>query len=373
MVVALDYIMSFTETANISFDQIFGSEPENVSIEKLESLLDQVVSDSFKNSSASPNELVRVMDQNGIRWMTADEAETYARTSTDNQDETLKRSVQHALRCDSNALGQELRIVFLLANSTLKKYREKKLISIGEIQRTEPMLTRLGRQVTFDLASLREVENRIKDIRQKHPVLSEFENKMGLLLRYQKKGETAQAAMIAKELAAIKNTYIRFSRGMTSDRNESNHCRLELQNRKKSILSCHKYLAAQREGVLQEEIQDLRSSVESLKSLLAKSTSENKERYETTLNFNQSQLSANEVELTIVQKERTILEIKEKETSAVISQMESVVQSDSLMVKKQEAPPAPVPDQPTIQPQPEPQEIPKTKLRRMHTADRRER
>jgi len=366
--------MDFSETTNISFDEIFGSSPEDVSIEKLESFLEEVVSDSFKDSAASPDELVRVVGQNGIQWMTAEEAEAYARSSSENQDETLKQNLHHAMRSDSRVLAQELRIVFLLANSTLNKYRDQKLIPIGEVQRTEPLLTRLSRQVSFELGALREVEDRMKEVRQKHPVLAEFEKKMGLLLKFQKNGDSNKAIVVAKELAAIKNTYVRISRGLTSDTNESTSHRIDLQRQKKSIISCHKYLAAQREGVLQTEIQDLRESVKSLKAVLAKSADHEKERYEVTLNHSETQLDKNETELNVVQKERTILEIKEKETEALITKMETTVQSGSLVAKEkpvQEKPAAPPESTP---PEPEPEvveEKSKASIRRMHTATRR--
>lgn len=309
----------------ISFDDIFGNHPEDVSMSKLEGFLDQFVSDLLKRNSHNPNHLVRIVDRGTIRWITTEEAESYLHADDHDQDAQLQKNIQQAIRGDSRILDQEIRILFLLANNTLKQYRTNQLIPESEVQRLEPTIIRLGRQVNFLLGQLREIERRMRELRIKYPILDEFERKMGMLLNLQKEGNRQAAAAIANQLATMKHTYVRLSRALKSDIDDGVRLRLNLQRQKKSILSAHRYLVAQRVGILQTETQDLRANVENLKVLLRRSDEERKSTVERSLAFKSDQLVTKEQELGVVQKEHGIIKKKEDETARVISQIEKTI------------------------------------------------
>ena len=359
-----------SQSITISFDDIFGGNPENVSIARLESFLEKVVEDTFLQHAQNPNELVRVVDLGGIRWMTAEEADAYLDGLGDaDSDKQLRRNIQQALRGDTRILEQEIKVIFLLANNTLKQYRDNHLIPEAEIQRSEPNLIRLGRQVNFQISQLWEIDARVQDLRKTHPILDEFEQKMGELLNLQKNGRHEEAAAIAHELATTKHHYVRLSRGLKSDTEASSRTRLELQRHKKSVLSTHRYLVAQREGVLQEETHDLRESVEGLKVLLQRSAEERRANFALSLEEKSGLLAHAEKELVAVQKEQKVLKKKEDETEQIIEKMESAISPPKEAVAPSFTQPAPAPQPEAVEEPEEPQKA----RQRMAAIDRRRR
>ncbi len=357
-----------TNGITISFDDIFGGNPEDISLSKLEGFLEKVVTDSFQQNQSNPNELVRVVDNGCITWMTVEEAEAYLQPSED-ENENIKQCIHNALRGDRRILEQEIKVLFILAHNTLQQYREKNLIAESEVHRTEPNLVRLGRQVNFQLGSLKTIDDRMNLVRTNEPILNAFENKMGELLNMQKTGKREEAALIAKDLAGMKHKYVRLSRGLESDMNESSSIRVDLQRDKKSILSTHRYLVAQREGVLQEETSDLRNNIENMKSLLKSAEGEKKLTYELSLSDKSIQLDVRKKELVAVKKEQSILKKKEEETTSVIEHLEEIFSQRQPKEASHapEATPEPAPAQ-----APEIQEEQKARLR-MAAAERRQR
>ncbi|MBI1389870.1 MAG: hypothetical protein GC154_15630 [bacterium] len=342
----------------ISFEDLFGSSPENVSVDRLQTLLDDIVDKYAQQNRKSPRELVRVVDNGMVRWMTSEEAESYLGEAEENQSQNLKRSIQLALRGDSDILSMELNVLLTLARGTLDKYRDSGLIPIGEINRTEPQLVRVARSLTYSLGELRDVEARMADTRKKNPVMDEFESKMGALLDMQRQGKTQDALPLARELANLKPKYVRISKCLQGDSNKGHHVRLDLQHHKKTILSWHRYLAAQREGVLQEESQDLRKKIDNLKALIDRSLKEKTTVYEQQLGQRNAQFNENQSELNAIQREIAYLNMKEKETTSVIDQMEVQLGVKSEQ-PAQDAPPKPREDAP----QPESEETVEEKKR----------
>ncbi len=329
--------MKPNESVSITFEHLFGSVPENISLEQLEKFLESVVSETFKDEKYSPNELVRVVQDGKIQWMTAGEVESVLQE----EDETsaLKRSVQHALKANFKVLAQELKVLYILAQQTLKHYREKFLIPFEEIDRISPQITRAGRQTVYHLDQLWEVEQRIKEVRRKNKILSEFESKMARFLDCQKKGVKEEAATLAKELAGMKNKYVRISKGLMSDINQSKRVRLDLQQQKKMVLSLHKYIVIQREGVLESALQDMQKSVENMKYVLKKGMEEEqKKHYQESLSERENAISTSKDELVVVKKENKYLDKKEKETEKVIEGMEHYIKTGSHQADESEAP-----------------------------------
>lgn len=327
--------------ANISLEDLLGGDIESLSLDELERILNNAVRDSVNASSKDPNSLVRVVNNGHVTWMTTDQAREMVGESEQNQDEDLKNALEFALRGDSRILGMELQVFMTLAWTTLKRYRDKGLIPQSEIQRSEPNLSRVARTLNYTLGELKRIEDSIDEFRSKHPVINEFETRMAQLLTHQKQGEADRAHEIARELAAIKSKYVRLSRGLQSDMNDSYHQRLELQRQKKSVLSWHKYLAAQREGVLQEENAQLRQSMDTVRTLLQRAVAEQAESYLSQLNQKQQELESNENELEAVQAEISYLEVKEKQSTSLIEQLEDKLGVQRKAEKPEEKPPAP--------------------------------
>ncbi|MBZ0255339.1 hypothetical protein K8I31_04725, partial [bacterium] len=129
------------------------------------------------------------------------------------------------------------------------------------------------------------------------------------------------------------------------------------------------YLAVQREGVLQEESQDLRKKIDNLKVLLQKTVKEKVEAYTTQLGQQETRLDENQSELEAVQREIAYLNFKEKETEGVISGMEEklgVVATEQPKEERAAQAPQPVEQQQEASPEEE-----KKKRIRMAIMDQR--
>ena len=188
--------MGFT----IDYDTLLPPDADDLTPDRLESVLEKVIADALKQASLEGAALIRVAGDDGIRFLTLEEAAAYVQSSPEKEESDLKRNLEKALREDPRVLEKEIQIVLWLARLTLKKYRDNALILPEEIRRVEPQLLRLARQVHYQLKKLRECSHKIKELRQKHPILAEFEQKVIQLLQYQKAGDQDQARELAHQL-----------------------------------------------------------------------------------------------------------------------------------------------------------------------------
>lgn len=335
--------MGFT----IDYDTLLPPDADDLTPDRLESVLEKVIADALKQASLEGAALIRVAGDDGIRFLTLEEAAAYVQSSPEKEESDLKRNLEKALREDPRVLEKEIQIVLWLARLTLKKYRDNALILPEEIRRVEPQLLRLARQVHYQLKKLRECSHKIKELRQKHPILTEFEQKVIQLLQYQKAGDQDQARELAHQLGMIKHQYLRFSRGIESDIQASNILRLDLQRQKKSILSCHRYLAAQREGRLQETSHGLRKNINSLKSLLLKVHEEKKPMVTQALGAQSRKFMDTQQEIQLVQKEQAVLKRQESETERLIHTMARILNQSA---KGMEFKSSPIGSSPSPQP-----------------------
>lgn len=309
--------------ASISFESVFGTTPDDIPLAQVENFLDKVVQEHFQKTKSDPNELIRIVDRGKVLWMTAQQAENYISQMDEDHRKTAEKKLNETLRGDSQVLSQEIKILLLMAFGTLKRFNQEKLIPHQEIQRIERVLNRLGRTVYTTLDELRQVEQHMRDTRRKNPVADEFERKMAQFLTWQKQGENEKAAILAKDLVTLKKKYVIVSKVLSNAKNQSQTHRLEAQRQKKSILSNHKYLSAQREGVLQDEQKDLQTNINNVRAIIEKEQGKDRQKYEDLLKANEDKKSQNEQELSVVQREKTILEKKEKQTDELIHQMET--------------------------------------------------
>lgn len=344
--------MDIQAESSITFESVFGNSSDDIPLAQIENFLDKVVQDHFQNSKSDPNELIRIVDQGKVFWMTAEQAAQYIHSMDEEHQKSFKKKLNETLRGDSVVLSQEIKILLLLAFGTLKQYRQEHRIPIQEIQRIELVLNRLGRTAYTTLDQLRQVELHIKDTRKKNPVVDEFEAKMALFLTFQKQGEKEKAALLAKDLVNLKKRYLIVSKVLSNDKNLSQTFRLEAQRNKKSILSNQKYLSAQREGVLQDEQKNLRNSMQNVQIIIDKESGDERQKYEYLLKESVEKHSKNEQELNRVQREKVMLEKKEKETDAMIHKMEEAL---TVVPPAGEHPPQ---EKPVKEETPQPQEQP---------------
>ncbi len=310
--------MSNKHELSVTFDDLFGNDPDNLRLERLDAILEKVVFETFRKERINPDELIRVVDQGKVIWMTAEEADKILKQ----EPQDLQENIQQALRGDFKMIAQELQILFLLSQHTLKSYAEQSLIPANEIQRSQPQLLRLGRQIVTLLDQLRESEHYIRKTRKENPILCQFEERMAAFLKAQREGAQDEAMVLAQELAKIKARYVRISQGLVQVTHQSQKLRLDIQHHKKSLLSLQKYLMAQREGVLQDNIRDMRKTIESLQGALKRTQEEKRKQYQDALQEREAIVHQNNKELQAVQKEFSILEKKENETEQLIVGLE---------------------------------------------------
>ncbi len=345
--------MNIQSEASISFDAIFGNASETISLDKIDSFLEKAIQECFHNTKINPNELIRFVDKGKVFWMTAEQAEQYMAGMDEEHKNDIEKKIQESLRGDAKFLSQEIRILLSMAFSTIQQYQKGQMIPDEELNRISQALQRTGRAVLTTLDQLRQVEQNMVSTRQKNPVLDEFEKKMAQFLTLQKKGEKEKAALLAKELVHLKKRYLIVSKVLNNDKNQSHHYRLDTQRHKKTILSNQRYLAAQREGVLQSELQDQRKSIQNIQAVLAKEAGEGRLKYEQLLKTGEENQTKTETELNVVQKERVIFEKKEKETEEVIQKMEvelSESPESAPPAKAEKTPPAKEPERSKTEP-----------------------
>ncbi len=303
---------------SVSFDDILGSNPEEITLDRLENFFNQIIRSSSQKSNLS--QFVRVVEADRIYWMTAEEADTFLRHSAQ---QTHPDPIQQVLRSDYHILGKEIKVFLLLISDAVKQYRADRSIPEVELNRIEPIIIRYGRQIRYQLKQCHQIQERINETRNRNPILNEFEQKMGDLLANQKKGNHEAAASIAHELAGMKHRYVRLSQLLKSDLNDAKKLRIEIHRLKKNIISTHRYLAAQREGVLESEIQNLQENVASLTVLLQRSEKQQKNGFVLALQEKSQQLDRKERERKAIQKEQQILKMKEEEIDLLLSGLDN--------------------------------------------------
>jgi len=330
------------EAGDIGFEDVFGGEDQdNLSLEKFEDFWDRARPVEAKKKGLDPNQLVRFVHNGKVHWITQDEANTYLQlaNSEDKRENAVKREIKRALRGETQALADEISVLLAISSSSLNRYKREESIPEEEIRRIEPTLQRRFQETEQNVACLRDIEGIVANKRKREPIFDEYEKKLGEMMNLQRMGKTAEAAQLAQELAAKKRQYVILSRAIEPDVFTSYHYRMELQKCKKRVLTIQKYLAAQRENSLENEIEDLKSSLRELEKekndqegLLARGVSIDQERYERNLEQieeTQQKIAGDEQELESLAKESKILVSQIQNVDDVISYISEEVLKDS--------------------------------------------
>lgn len=254
---------------SLSLERLKGN-PGEVSLDRLYEVLDQLITSEAQKQNTSPNELIRVVHNGKVTWVTAQQAGLYLRSdSADEEEEQLRDNVERALKGHAKLLHQELWVLLAIAQGTFKDLRNQGLFESQEARKIEPSLRRREDEIRDTFTQLYEVEGRIAAARERQPLLAEYEARMGQLLNLQQVGKLDEARTLAIQLAAGKKRYVLLSRVLEPDVNTAYFYRLNSQKTKKKILTVQQTMCLKKEGSLGLHIEELQSHMETVKGQMA--------------------------------------------------------------------------------------------------------
>ncbi len=344
---------------------LYGSRTEGLGLDQLQQVIENLAKREAETRKRSPNELIRIVKDGEVIWMTSEEADSLLEPSEGEEDSRTRAQVERALKGESKVLVLELKTLVAIALNMMDQYQNQGSLEINEANRIRPLLIQCERRTNTTYRELREIETRVEQFRKSNPIFQQFENKMGMLLNLQRTGRNEEASKVAAELARMRGKYLQFSRGMSSDMNVIYGHRYDLQKIKKTILSHQRYVAAQREGTLQEQIQEDRDKL----NMLCRGASleeARKGQFGQEVDECDRELRVKEGELKAVSKGLRVIEIQQKEVESVISQIAQQVVREEPETEKQEK--SAKQETPTQQ---EPDTRPQKAVRRMAISDRR--
>lgn len=254
------------DIASILFEEIAAGDSGEVPLDQLYEAMDRLVASKAEKLDTNPNQLVRIVHEGKITWMTARQAESYLRSeSEDEKEQKLKTHVESALKGEARVLHQELRILLAIAAGTFKDYRSQGLVDDREAQKIEPSLRRREDEISETFTQLCEIESRIATVRKQQPLLADFEKRMGLLLNLQKEGKTDEARELAKQLVQDRKKYMLLTHALEPEVNTGYFHRLNAHKIKKRILNVQRNLCMKKEGVLTLHLDELRSQMQTIR------------------------------------------------------------------------------------------------------------
>lgn len=309
----------------ISFSDLIGEGQEMLSMERVESLLGKISNKITGAANISPNQLVRVMHNGKVIWMTQKQAADYAAQPPD--ENKLQKDVLRALKGELNIIRQELEILLALARYTLNHFKENEAISKEEIERIEPALKRRQSEINEGISQTAESESVLRQKRRRNPLLDEYEDLMGEFINVKTTGNREIAMNLAKQLASKKRQYLLLTRAIEPDVRTINYHRLNLQKTKKRILNTQNDLCSTRKDFLQIEIKELQRNLQVVKDETDVAASDGEISASAEIgrlsafdeDMAQAQLEEKTMELTSLEQETAVLNKQESEVDTLIS------------------------------------------------------
>ncbi len=316
-----------SSASEASFDSIFGGEDQKyLTLDRFDDYWERTRPLEADRKGVDPNKLVRFVLNGKVNWITQDEASLYLQISddTDKRQTAVKKEIKRAMRGEFKSLSDELSVLLAISASTLGRYKEEQAIPEEEIRRIEPTLQRRFQEVEQLTSAMREIEKTIEAKRKREPIFEEYESKLGRMMNLQRQGKTTEAANLAQELAAKKRQYVIMSRALEPDIYTSYYYRMELQKTKKRVLNVQKYLSAQREDSLENEIRHLKQELHDLKS--AKEQEDDLKARGVTVDTDEYENRVEKIDKTEkkIEKGSSELSAIEKETKLIATQIENV-------------------------------------------------
>jgi hypothetical protein len=330
----------------LALESLFEKERrDDLSLDDFEAFLDQTRPVDAEQKGANPDQLVRVVHEGKIQWMTHEEANAFLQLADDQdrRQSAIKREIRRALRGETQSLADELSVLFAICASAINRYKQEGSISESDVKNSiEPSLKLRFREAANLFDCIREVEQIIDVKRKQHPIFDQYEAKLGQMLNLKRKGAEAEAAELARELRAKKRKYIMMSRTIEPDVYTNYYYRMELQKSKREILIHQQQISTRRVEHLGREISQLKEELRHRKiekeahdaritKEVAPSETEVERHQRNIEQIHQirEKLVGKEMERGSLEREAKILTTHVEDTGKVISHIDEEVLKDS--------------------------------------------
>lgn len=314
----------------VSLSSLSEGDNQEVSSEKLEEFLESMIDLSSEQHGVRPDALVKVVYDGELIVLTQEQADHLLHDPT-YEGETLsdlRTAVERALKGEAAFIRQELMVLVMMARMTLDQFRKDTSIDQVEITRLYPVLERTEKESDKILKEIEDMTNRIEKSRSQHPIISEYETKVGQMVALQQSADLVAAKRIALELKSKKKHYLFCCRAMEPDIKSIQFRRLDLQKIKKRLLSIHRYLLAQKVDGLQIEVDSIKEKIKalssgqgiektSLASASADKTNENLQELEKMIHV----LQEREEQIKSIETQTGVFHKGEEKTETVISEI----------------------------------------------------
>ncbi len=335
----------FQDVAGVSFSDLFGSEEGEISMEPVGAFLNQASEFASETAKVSPNELVRVVHNNRVTWMTQQQAADFLKQS-ENPD--VRRDVERALKGELKFVRRELEVMLAVALYTFEKCKNAKAIDKDAIERIKPGLNRRKAEIGEGIAQSSESEAIVESKRRRNPLLGEYEKMMGEFLTEKSQGNMQRAMELAQQLNEKKKYYLLLTRSIEPDIRSIYYHRLNLQKTKKRILTTQNELCSSRKDTLEFELDELKNNLSDVREHVgdaeeegldtAQSSIKRESLYDGNEELIQDELNLKNNELNALNKEGAIIEKQEREVDSVINTIsEHVLQEADSKPNVQEA------------------------------------
>lgn len=294
--------------------------------EKIELLIDQITGIAAKKAGIPPSEIIKIVEEGKVYWMTGDEVRTFLQTKPDKTGDGIEQLTHDALFGDVIPLSQDVRITCQFAKTRLNDYTKDQRIPDKDIHHFAPKLSRMDNILHYSLKSLFEVETEINETQRKNPIVRQFNDKIHVFNQSRQSGNLRLASKIAKELMEIKNDYSRVNRGIESNISQSRQLRIDIQQQKKALLDCHINIVDRRKNVLNDTIDRFQNTLDRMYVSFDDSDLSNKSSIPAkTYLEEKKRLDTDRKEYNLLHSEHTYLVLKEQETSSVVSRMQETL------------------------------------------------
>lgn len=305
-----------------------------ISMEQVEQFLDKAVQHASQKAKVQPNQLVKIIYDDKVTWITQSQAREYLSRS-ENPD--LQKQVRRALTDELRVIQQELEILHTIASYSFNQFKRRQAISKKDVERIEPSLKRREREITDGLSETANCESLISTKRRNAPILDEYESMMGEFINEKNKGNESKAVTLAKQLAKMKSKYLLYARSIEPDVQSLYHYRLNLQKTKRRLINTQNQICYSRKDFLGFEMEELYRSIQEVQGSIAElkelglDTLSHKDNEEEIQNMAEAQrkLESKKSEMSALDTESKILEKQEKEVTQVINHISENVLQES--------------------------------------------
>ncbi|RJP23041.1 MAG: hypothetical protein C4527_20875 [Candidatus Omnitrophota bacterium] len=212
-----------------SFKDLILLKDGKLDLSRFDALMRGVLEESIKSSNVPPHQLVRVIRDGRVIWMTVEQARNmvdyHRHHSIADTSATVANAIEMAINGDINYLEDEMLILMCLAES-------------GNSKNDDVMakFTRRKQEVFRLVNEIRDSESELQRRKRETNIVSDFEEKMGLMLQARHKGQEQRAIQLAQELRVDKKKYLLFARSLGPDIQKIRQLRGELVRTKEKVL-----------------------------------------------------------------------------------------------------------------------------------------